>query len=60
MARPRAVMEQPIGMSASQIVALAVLVVIIGVFAFGFFRQAPKSKRDNDPDSWSQWRDLGR
>ena len=47
-------------MSASQIVALAVLVLIIGGFAFSCFRKAPKSKRDDNPDNWSQWRDLGR
>ena len=47
-------------MSASQIVALAVLVLIVGGFAFAFFRQAPKLKRDHKPDNSSQWLDLGR
>ena len=42
-------------MSASQIVALAVLVLIIGGLAVSFFRQAPKLKRDDNPDNWSQY-----
>jgi len=42
-------------MSASQIVALAVLVLIIGGLAFSFFRQAPKLKRDDNPDNWSRY-----
>jgi hypothetical protein len=42
-------------MSASQIIALAILVLIIGGLAFSFFRQAPKLKRDDNPDNWSQY-----
>jgi hypothetical protein len=41
-------------MTASQIVALAVLVIIIGGLAFSFFRQAPKLKPDDRRDNWAQ------
>jgi hypothetical protein len=47
-------------MSASQVVALAVLVLIVGGLTFSFFRPAPKLKRDDKPDNSSQWLDLGR
>jgi hypothetical protein len=40
-------------MNPSQIIALAVLVLIIGGLAYSFFRQAPKLKPDNNPDNWA-------
>jgi hypothetical protein len=41
-------------MSASQIIALAVLVLIIGGLAFSFFRQAPKLNLDDRRDNWGR------
>ncbi|MBV9427251.1 MAG: hypothetical protein JO084_05990 [Bradyrhizobiaceae bacterium] len=41
-------------MSISQVIAFAVLVLLIGGLAFSFFGQAPKLKLDDRRDNWGR------